>query len=144
MVHGSTGMYKRSTRFRAKFYQSWILRTVCPSRGSTGLNFLVNDWAYLFVFFLQMWFRRTSSQHSEYFTRCSRNTKIWNNFSVGFPLMCRPVELPQCNEVNSVDKEFSFPLARFSNLPVIYWSQNWRICIQDWGILNSLKSYALK
>ena len=58
--------------------------------------------------------------------------------------MCRPVELPQCNEVNSVDKEFSFPLARFSNLPVIYWSQNWRICIQEWGILNSLKSYALK
>ena len=27
---------QRSTRFRAKFYQSWILRTVCPRRGSTG------------------------------------------------------------------------------------------------------------
>ncbi|KAM7428103.1 hypothetical protein ABFA07_020868 [Porites harrisoni] len=24
----------------------------------------------------KMWFRRTSSQHSEYFTRCSKSTKI--------------------------------------------------------------------
>ena len=46
-----------------------------------------------------------------------------------------------------VDLDFKLPLARFSKLPVINGPQKLaylRICVQDWGILNSFKSYALK